>query len=200
MSAASPSFSGPYSADHEPTARIVRPGDGCFAVVEVDVAGTVEEVWESVATGAGSRRWFVETEIEERVGGRILTHHADVGACTGTITVWEPPHRYVYAEADWRGDGTQVPPRTTEITVHRLFPTEPGSGPGPGLGHARPATPGPDAGPVRTRVRLTSGVETEGQRWGLDIEGTLPGWSAALRLLAEHHAPVPGPPHDDTVG
>lgn len=198
MSAASPSFSGPYSADHEPTARIIRSGDGCFAVVEVDVSGTVDEVWESVATGPGYRRWFGEAEIEEQVGGPIVTHHTDFGASTGTITVWEPPHRYVYAEADWRGDGTPVPAWTTEITVHRLFPTEPGSGPGPGL--ARRPGQGPDDGSAHTRVRLTSGVETEGERWGQDIEETLPGWSAALRLLGEHHAHAPGLPDDEALG
>lgn len=175
MSAASPSFSGPHSTDHEPTARLARPGEGCFTVVEVDVVGTVEEVWESVATGPGYRRWFEEAELEPRVGGRLVTHHGDFGDSTGTITVWDRPHRYAYVEPDWMGDGATVPDWATEITVHRLFPTEPESGPGPGFGHARCATPGPDAGPARTRVRLTSGVETEGQRWGEDIEGTLPG-------------------------
>lgn len=188
MSAASPSFSGPHSTDHEPTARLIRPGEGCFTVVEVDVAGTVEEVWESVATGPGHRRWFVEAELEQRAGGRIVTHHGDSGDSAGTITVWEPPHRYAYVEPDWMGEDTAVPDWTTEITVHRLFPTEPESGPGPGVGQAHPATPMSDAGPVRTRVRLTSGVETEGERWAGDIEATLNGWISALRLLGEYHA------------
>lgn len=192
MSAASPSFAGLHPADHEPTARLIRPAGGCFAVVEVDIPAAVEDVWESVATGPGYRRWFVEAELEGRVGGRLVTHHGDVGDSTGTITVWEPPHRYAYTEPDWRGDGATVPDWITEITVHRLFPTDPASGPGPGFG--RPADPGHDDGAVRTRVRLTSGVETEGERWVQDIEGTIAGWTSALRLLAEYHADSAEPP------
>lgn len=174
----------------EPTARIVRPAEGCFTVVEVDVPAPVPEVWESVATGPGHRRWFVESELEERVGGRLVSHHGDFGDSVGTITVWEPPHRYAYVESDWRGEGTAVPDWTTEITVHRLYPTEPESGPGPGLG--RPSSPVHDDGAVRTRVRLTSGVATGAEQWGDDIEGTLPGWTSALRLLAEFHAHFAG--------
>lgn len=178
----------PGSSGEGPRARLLRPAGGCLAVVEVDVPATVDEVWESVATGPGYSRWFVPAELEPRVGGRLVTHHGDFGEAPGTITAWAPPHRYAYVESDWQGDGTPVPDWTTEITVHRLYPTEPESGPGPGVGHR----PGDDAGPPRTRVRLTSGVETEGERWGEDIAGTVPGWVSALRLLADYHAHFPG--------
>ena len=167
------------SAGPGPTARLIRPTGGCFAVAEVDLPATVEQAWQSVATGPGYLRWFVEADLEERLGGWLVTHHGDFGESVGTITAWQPPHRYAYAEACWTGDGTPVPDWTTEITVHRLYPTQPESGPGPGVG--RPVGQGPDAGPVRTRVRLTSGVATEGERFGEDIRGTLAGWSAALR-------------------
>lgn len=158
------------AANGEPTARIVREGQGCLAVVEVTVPGSAEEVWESVATGPGYRRWFVEAELEPRVGGALVTHHGDFGDSEGTITAWEPPHRYAYVEPDWMGDGTPVPDWATEITLEPVL----------------------DDGPPATLVRLTSGVATEADTWGEDIEGTLPGWRSALRLLAEFHTHFAG--------
>ncbi|MFC0247761.1 SRPBCC domain-containing protein [Citricoccus parietis] len=157
-------------ASGEPTARIEREGQGCLAIVEVTVPGPAEEVWESVASGPGYRRWFVEAELEPRVGGALVTHHGDFGDSEGTITAWDPPHRYAYVEPDWMGEGTPVPDWATEITLE----------------------PVPDDGPPATLVRLTSGVATEADTWGEDIEGTLPGWRSALRLLAEFHAHVAG--------
>lgn len=154
----------------EPSARFERDGPGCWAIVEVAVPGTAEEVWDSVATGPGYRRWFVEAELEPRVGGALVTHHGDFGDSEGTITAWDPPHRYAYVEPDWMGEGTPVPDWTTEITLE----------------------PVPDDGPPATLVRLTSGVATEAGSWGEDIGGTLPGWRSALRLLAEFHAHFAG--------
>ncbi|MGW9551005.1 SRPBCC family protein [Citricoccus zhacaiensis] len=154
----------------EPSARFERDGPGCWAIVEVSVPGTAEEVWDSVATGPGYRRWFVEAELEPHVGGALVTHHGDFGDSEGTITAWDPPHRYAYVEPDWMGEGTPVPDWTTEITLE----------------------PVPDDGPPATLVRLTSGVATEADTWGEDIAGTLPGWRSALRLLAEYHAHFAG--------
>jgi hypothetical protein len=36
--------------------------------VEVEVAGTPEEVWEAIATGPGVSSWFVPTEVDETAG------------------------------------------------------------------------------------------------------------------------------------
>ncbi|MEW1981650.1 hypothetical protein AB0333_12110 [Citricoccus sp. NPDC079358] len=52
------------------------------------VPATAEEVWESVATGPGYRRWFVEAELEPRVGGTLVTHHGDFGDSEGTLPGW----------------------------------------------------------------------------------------------------------------
>ncbi|NUL44343.1 SRPBCC domain-containing protein [Cellulosimicrobium funkei] len=154
----------------EPTSWFERDGPGCRTIVEVTVPGTVEEAWESVATGPGYSRWFVEAELEPRVGGALVTHHGDFGDSEGTITAWDPPRRYAYVEPDWMGEGTPVPDWVTEITLKPVL----------------------DDGPPATLVRLASGVETEADAWGADIEGTLPGWRSALRLLAEFHTHFAG--------
>jgi uncharacterized protein YndB with AHSA1/START domain len=154
----------------EPTVRADRSGDGCAVVVTVDVPAGPEEVWESVATGPGYRRWFVEAELDPRVGGRLVTHHGDFGDSVGTVTAWNPPHGYAYVEPDWMGDGTEVPDWRTEITLTAL----------------------PGADTVRTRVQLASGVDTGGETWAEDILGTIPGWASALRLLAEYHTHFAG--------
>lgn len=68
------------------------------------VAGTPDEVWELIATGPGISRWFVPASVEPRVGGAITQRHGpgDDGVSRGTISAYEPPHRFVYEE-DWEG-------------------------------------------------------------------------------------------------
>jgi uncharacterized protein YndB with AHSA1/START domain len=70
----------------------------------IEVAGTPEEVWKLIATGPGIEAWFVPAEVEPGVGGRVAI---DVGTgmedC-GTVTTWEPPHRFAYDE-EWE-DGS----------------------------------------------------------------------------------------------
>ncbi|MFC7401894.1 SRPBCC domain-containing protein [Citricoccus sp. GCM10030269] len=162
-----------------PTATVDRSNDGCRVVVEVDVPAGVDDVWESVATGEGYLRWFVTAELEPREGGRLITHHGDFGDSEGIITQWEPGrHHYAYVEADWMGDGTPVPDWHTEITL------APASVPVP--------VSVPDAAEPRTRVRLSSGIDTEGEQWAEDIVGTVDGWTSALRTLAEYHAHFAG--------
>lgn len=83
--------------------------------VEMDylVPGTPEEVWRAMATGPGMSTWFTPTSIDERVGGAI---EFDFGSdtSTGTVTGWEPPHRFTYEEHDWSGE---APPLATEVTI-----------------------------------------------------------------------------------
>lgn len=69
---------------------------------EVDVPGTPEEVWEAIATGPGISSWFVPSEVEEREGGRAVSHFGpgDSMDSVGTITAWEPPHRFVVDTAE----------------------------------------------------------------------------------------------------
>lgn len=63
----------------------------------VEVPGTPEEVWQAIATGPGISSWFVPSEVEEREGGRAVSHFApgDGMDSVGTVTAWQPPDRFV---------------------------------------------------------------------------------------------------------
>lgn len=72
-----------------PTARSLE--------VDIEVPGTVEEVWEAIATGPGITSWFIPMEVEEHAGGEATM---DWGPTLGTqiadVVAWEPPHRVVF--------------------------------------------------------------------------------------------------------
>jgi uncharacterized protein YndB with AHSA1/START domain len=122
-----------------------------LARVATEVEGSPEDVWRAVATGAGTEAWFVPAEIEERVGGRIITHHGEHGDSVGEVAVWEPPRRFEYVERDWLGPEEPVPDWVTVITVE-------------------PAAEG------RCRVTLASGFPQGAQAHAADVDGTLAGW------------------------
>jgi uncharacterized protein YndB with AHSA1/START domain len=82
--------------------------------MEFDLPGSPDEVWQAIATGSGYSAWFVPTQLEERVGGRLAFHFPVGFTLTGQVTVWQPPVRFAYEAAAWR-DG--APPLATEITV-----------------------------------------------------------------------------------
>lgn len=63
---------------------------------EAVVAATVEEVWAAIATGPGVDSWFMgRNRVDPGPAGTVTT---DVGgfAMTGTVTAWDPPHRFAY--------------------------------------------------------------------------------------------------------
>ena len=82
--------------------------------VEVEVPGTVEEVWKAVATGPGISSWFCPTEIEEKTGGVIRTLMGPGMESLARVTVWDPPRRLA---AEGPGAGPDAPPMTTEWIV-----------------------------------------------------------------------------------
>jgi uncharacterized protein YndB with AHSA1/START domain len=140
-----------------PDARVVR--------VEVEVPGTPEEVWAAIATGPGIECWFVPAEVEEREGGTIKTDHGPFGESTGTVTAWQPPHRFAYEERDWHPVRPDPPPWATEILVE-----------------AR-------AGGTCV-VRLASGLFSNAADWADEIEPTEHGWRLCLqnlRVYMTHH-------------
>lgn len=142
-------------------ARVVR--------VEVEVPGTPEEVWEAIATGPGLECWFVPADVEGREGGRITTDHGPFGESTGTVTAWEPPHRFAYEERDWHPDRPDPPPWATEILVE-----------------AR-------AGGTCV-VRLASGLFSDATGWEDEIDPTEDGWRQGLenlRLYLTHYRGLP---------
>jgi hypothetical protein len=52
----------------------------------------------------------VPAEVDERVGGEIVTRHGPYGDSTGVVTAWEPPHRFAYEEHDWAVGAPASPP------------------------------------------------------------------------------------------
>jgi uncharacterized protein YndB with AHSA1/START domain len=149
-----------YDPD-EPTARV--------SAHEIEVPGDPVDVWRAIATGPGISTWFVPAEVEEREGGRIVTHHGPFGSSEGVVTAWEPPHRFAYEERDWDPDAPEAPPWATELLVE-----------------AR------DGGSCV--VRLVSGFFTGGAGWEDQLEGTDEGWRGALRILRLVLTSFPGQP------
>jgi uncharacterized protein YndB with AHSA1/START domain len=64
--------------------------------LSVEVPGPPEEVWEAIATGPGISVWYVPTELEERLGGRITMNHGDELEESGEVTAWEPTRRFAF--------------------------------------------------------------------------------------------------------
>ncbi|WP_169738349.1 SRPBCC family protein [Patulibacter minatonensis] len=148
----------PDLADH--------PADDADAVLvrlRATVRGTPEEVWWSVATGAGIGTWYVPAKVQSRVGGAVVTDHGPFGHSHGVVTAYDPPRRFAYEERAW---GQEVPPWRTEVLVE----------PGPG---------------GVCEVRLTSGLTTDGPRYRDAIGLTEEAWVAGLRnlRLAREHFP-----------
>jgi uncharacterized protein YndB with AHSA1/START domain len=146
------------SGSPDPTARVVR--------VQTEVPARPEQVWRAIATGPGIATWFVPAEVDEREGGTITTHHGPYGDSVGTVTVWDPPHRFCYEERDWNPDDPDAPVWATETLVE-----------------AR------DGGTCI--VRLASGFFHGGQGWEDQLDGTGEGWARGmvnLRLYLTHFA------------
>src|SRR4029077_13346661 len=81
--------------------------------VEVEVAGTPEEVWEAIATGPGVSSWFVPTEVDETAGTSTTHFGAGLDSAAG-ITGGDPPRRYAEESSGLEPDG---PPMATEWIV-----------------------------------------------------------------------------------
>lgn len=66
--------------------------------LEVEVAGTPEEVWRAIATGPGISSWYVPHEVEEREGGAALASFGPGPEMQvpGRVAAWEPPRRIVF--------------------------------------------------------------------------------------------------------
>ena len=62
--------------------------------LEVEVAGTPEEVWQAIATGPGISSWYVPHEVEEADGGAYSASFGPGMDVHGTVAAWEPPHRF----------------------------------------------------------------------------------------------------------
>jgi uncharacterized protein YndB with AHSA1/START domain len=89
-----------------------------------EVPGTPEQVWAAIATADGISGWFLPTELDEREGGTIALHMGDAVVSPGTVTAWDPPHRFAYVETDWADfsghPGANVSPIASEFLVEAV--------------------------------------------------------------------------------
>lgn len=89
--------------------------------LDFELPGTPEHVWAAIATADGISSWFLRTEVEEREGGAIVLYMGEGASSPGTITGWDPPHRFAYEEPDWASvmghEGAPVTPLATEFLV-----------------------------------------------------------------------------------
>ena len=138
--------------------------------MEFLVPGTIEQVWQAIATGPGMTAWFTPTTVDERVGGAISFDFGDenCGEATssGTVTAWEPPHRLAYEEYGWSGD---APPVATEVVV---------------TSHSGD----------RCVVRMVHSLFTSKDDWDDELESFETGWPGffdVLRLYLTHFAGEP---------
>lgn len=86
-----------------------------------ELPGTPEQVWDAIATAGGISSWFLPTDLEERLGGAVVTHMGE-DSSPGTVTGWEPPRRFAYEEPEWatlagQGPEVAVTPLATEFLV-----------------------------------------------------------------------------------
>ncbi|MCI0412021.1 SRPBCC domain-containing protein [bacterium] len=123
--------------------------------VEVEVPGTPEEVWQAISTGPGISSWFVPTEMDQNVGGKITMNFGPGMDSVATITAWEPPVRFA---ADSHHLGEKAPAFATEWFV------EARSG---GM----------------CLVRVVHSLFAENADWDGELEGTETGWPVYFRVL-----------------
>lgn len=73
--------------------------------LEVEVAGTPEEVWRAIATGPGISSWYVPHEVDEREGGAAVASFGDAPEMQvpGRVAAWEPPRRIVFDGGEGAG-------------------------------------------------------------------------------------------------
>jgi uncharacterized protein YndB with AHSA1/START domain len=73
--------------------------------LEVEVAGTPEEVWRAIATGPGISSWYVPHVVEEREGGTATASFGDAPEMQvpGRVAAWEPPRRIVFDDGEGAG-------------------------------------------------------------------------------------------------
>ena len=131
--------------------------------MEFLVPGTPDEVWQAMATGPGNTAWFTRAEIEETIGGRITFHFMPGVTSDGTVTQWEPPHRFGYVEVGW---AENAPPVATEISIVARSGDE-------------------------CLIRMVHSLFSTTDDWDSQMEGFESGWPGfieVLRLYLGHHA------------
>jgi uncharacterized protein YndB with AHSA1/START domain len=140
------------------------------AEVELEVPGTPEQVWEAIATGPGVSAWFVPTEVAGGEGGTIAQDHGGGMEAKGTITAWDPPHRFAYSAGEWQPTERATP---GQMAVEFLVEARSGG---------------------TCVVHIVHGGFGTGDDWDRAFESVHGGWSSALRGLRLYLAEFPGEP------
>jgi uncharacterized protein YndB with AHSA1/START domain len=133
--------------------------------VETEVPGTVEEVWQAIATGPGVSSWFVPCEMDGRDDGTVKLTFGPGMDSVAKITAWDPPRRFA-AESSW---GPDSPTIATEWVVE-------------------------SRGGNTCLVRVVHSLFASTDDWDNQIEGTEKGWPTFFRVLRQyltHHRGMP---------
>lgn len=87
--------------------------------VEVEVAGSAEEVWRAIATGPGISSWFVPAEIDldaDDQPTRMVCHFGPGMDSVATVTGWNAPESFAVESRDFVVGG---PPVATVWSVEK---------------------------------------------------------------------------------
>ena len=127
-----------------------------YVQVEVEVPGTVEEVWKAISTGPGISSWFVPAEFEMKDGKpAAVSLNFGMGMVSRSpVTKWDPPRMWAAQGEGWGGS----PPIADEWSVE-----------------AR-------AGGTCI-VRIVHSLFASTDDWDGQLEGTESGWPAFFRTL-----------------
>jgi uncharacterized protein YndB with AHSA1/START domain len=145
---------------------VKNDGNKRWVELEFVVPGTPEQVWKAMATGPGNSSWFTVASIEEQVGGSLSFNFGGGVASSGTVTEWQPPHRFGYEERGW-SEG--APPLATEIIItSRSGDT--------------------------CHVRMVHSLFSSADQWDDQMEGFETGWPGFIEILRIYLANYAGQP------
>jgi uncharacterized protein YndB with AHSA1/START domain len=136
--------------------------------VSVEVTGTPEDVWEAIATGPGLSVWFVPTDID---GDTVTMHHGMLDQ-TGTITAYDPPHRFAMELGEFSPPGSGAEPRPLALEI--LVEASSGD---------------------TCVVRLVNSGFGGGADWDRQFESSFTGWERCLEILRLYLEHFRGQPH-----
>lgn len=134
--------------------------------VEVEVPGTLEEVWRAIASGPGISAWFVPTRMEERKGGEIISNFGPGMDCPATITEWEALKRFV-------AEGEMGPPGSPKVATEWTVEARAGG---------------------KCIVRVVHSLFASSDDWDNQLDGLEQGWPPIFRILRaylEHFKGMP---------
>lgn len=134
--------------------------------VSVEVSGSVEEVWEAVASGPGISGWFLPTEMQLGFDGepvRLVSHLGPHTSRVADIKLWDPPRSFRAVSEDLPAE---APPLATTWSVQ---PSDQGC-----------------------RVEVEHSMRTEVTDWDVLLETAREGWRSFFHVLKVYLANFSG--------